>query len=72
MDDSCEALTKIYRAGNLLKRRIHHLHRFVFGVAQLIKVALAALRLAGYADAAAVPDKLVGELNPLFFGDDGH
>src|SRR4249919_1016071 len=47
-------------------------HSFIFGVTQLFQVAVDALWFAGKADAASVPDQLMGELDPLFFWDYGH
>ena len=45
---------------------------FVLGVAELFEIAGGAVGFAGEADAAAVPDELVGEDDPFVLRDDGH
>ena len=52
------------------KRRVSH--RFVFGVAELFEVAGGTVGFARVANAAAMPDELVRELNPPVLRDDGH
>jgi hypothetical protein len=48
------------------------LNRLVFRLADSFQVADGTFRLAGNADATAVPDELVGELNPFVLRDDFH
>ena len=45
---------------------------FVFGVAEMLEVAVDAFGFAGDADASAVPDELVGEDDPFVLWDHGH
>ena len=49
-----------------------NLYRLVFGVAEVLQVALGAFGLAGNADAAPMPDQLMGKLDPAILRDHFH